>query len=109
MNANPKALLSIVAYKPRPGKEAELRALTLEHVPYLRSIGVVTERAHIVASAGDGTMVEVFEWVEGGLEKAHLHPGLIELWNRYATVCDFVPLKTLEEAGMMFANFVPVN
>ena len=22
-------------------------------------------------------MVEVFEWVEGGLEKAHVHPGLL--------------------------------
>jgi hypothetical protein len=106
---NPNSCLSIVAYKPKPGKEAELLALTLEHVPYLRSLGFVTERAHVVATAKDGTIVEVFEWVAGGIEKAHRHAGLKELWKRYEAACDYVPLNTLEEAGMMFANFTPVN
>ncbi len=109
MDANPQARLSIVAYKPKPGKDAELMALTQEHVPYLRSIGLATDRPHIVATAGDGTIIEVFEWVEGGIEKAHQHAGLGELWTRYAAACDFVPLNTLEEAKQMFANFVPVN
>ncbi len=109
MTTNPEARLSIVAYKPKPGKEAELMSLTLEHVPYLRNIGLVTDRAHIIAIASDGTIIEVFEWAEGGLEKAHAHAGLGELWMRYAAACDYVPLKTLDEAGMTFANFVPVN
>lgn len=106
---NPNACLSIVAYKPKPGKEAELLALTREHVPYLRRIGLVTERPHVIATAVDGTIVEVFEWVAGGIEKAHHHEGLKGLWERYNAACDYVPLKTLEEAGMMFANFTPVN
>ena len=84
-------------------------SLTREHVPYLRSIGVATDRPHVIATAGDGTVVEVFEWAEGGLERAHSHAGLRELWTRYAAACDFVPLKTLPEAGMTFANFVPAN
>lgn len=109
MTSNPNARLSIVAYKPKPGKEAELMKLTHEHVPYLRSIGLATDRPHTIATSGDGTVVEIFEWVEGGVEKAHAHPGLGELWRRYSAVCDFVPLKTLEETGQMFANFVPVN
>lgn len=109
MDNNPLARLSIVAYKPRPGKELELMSLTLEHVPYLRSIGLATERPHIIATASDGTVLEVFEWAEGGLDKAHAHAGLGELWTRYAAACDFVPLKTLDEAAMMFANFVPAN
>lgn len=109
MTNNPQARLSIVAYKPKPGKEAELRMLAEEHVPYLRSIGVATERPHIIASAADGTIIEVFEWTEGGIEKAHSHPGLSQLWGRYAAACDYVPLKTLDEAGMMFANFVPMS
>jgi hypothetical protein len=109
MNANPNARLSIVAYKPKPGKEAELMALTQQHVPYLRSIGLATPREHIIATAADGTVIEVFEWVEGGVEKAHQHAGLGGMWKRYAEACDFVPLKSLEEAGMMFANFVAAN
>jgi hypothetical protein len=109
MDKNLHARLSVVAYKPKPGKEAELMSLTLEHVPFLRSIGLATERAHIIATAMDGTVIEIFEWVEGGIEKAHSHPGLGALWARYAAACDYVPLRTLDEAGMQFANFVPVN
>lgn len=109
MNTNRQARLSIVAYRPKPGKQAELMSLTVEHVPYLRSIGLATDRPHIIATAGDGTIIEVFEWVEGGLEKAHAHAGLGELWTRYAAACDFVPLNTLQESEMMFANFVPIN
>lgn len=109
MTSNPQACLSVVAYKPKPGKEAELMALTGEHVPLLRNLGLATDRPHIISKAADGTIVEIFEWVEGGIEKAHAEPALRPLWSRYAAICDFVPLKTLEEAGMMFANFVPVN
>lgn len=105
MNANPNARLSIVAYKPKPGKDAELMSLTQEHVPYLRSLGLATERPNIIATSTDGTIVEVFEWAEGGLEKAHAHAGLGEMWQRYSAICDFVPLNTLEESSMMFANF----
>ncbi len=106
---NPAARLSIVAYKPKEGKQAELLALSHEHVPYLRSLGLATERPHIVASAAGGTIVEVFEWAEGGLEKAHQHSGLAVMWQRYAAACEYVPLNTLEEAGALFAGFVPLN
>jgi hypothetical protein len=109
MTTNPKALLCIVAYKPKPGKDTELMALAQEHVPFLRSIGLVTERAHVITLAGDGTVVEVFEWVEGGIEKAHHHPGVQEMWMRYNAACDYVPLNTLAESAQMFAGFVPVN
>lgn len=109
MTDNPQARLSIVAYKPKPGKDSELMALTREHVPYLRSLGFATNRPHVIATASDGTVIEVFEWVEGALEKAHQHAGVQQLWTRYAAVCDFVPLNTLTECGMMFANFIPVS
>jgi hypothetical protein len=109
MNHNPLARLSIVAYKPKPGKEADLLALTLEHVPLLRDLGMATDRPHVIATAGDGTVVEVFEWTEGGLDTAHQHPAIHALWARYSEVCDYVPLNTLAETGMPFANFVPVN
>jgi len=109
MNYDPKVRLSIAAYKPKPGKEAELMELAQEHVPFLRSIGLATQRPTVIATAADGTLVEVFEWVEGGIEKAHSHPGVLKMWGRYAEVCDYVPLNTLAESGMMFASFTPVN
>ncbi len=84
-------------------------ALTLEHVPYLRSLGFATERPPVIAKAGDGTILEIFEWAEGGLRKAHAHAGLGEMWGRFSSACDSVPLASLAEAGMIFANFVPIN
>lgn len=57
----------------------------------------------------DGTVIEVFERVEGGIEKAHQHAGLQQLWTRYSAVCDFVALNTLAECGQMFANFTAVE
>ena len=62
----------------------------------------------MIATAGNGTVIEVFEWVEGGIEKVHSHPGLGQLWGRYA-VHSISCVKALDESGMMFANFVPVN
>jgi hypothetical protein len=58
-----------VADKPKPGKEAELHALAVEHLPFPRSLGLVTNRPHAMATA-DGTIVEVFEWIDGGIGRA---------------------------------------
>ncbi len=109
MTSNPQASLSVVAYKPKTGKEADLLQLTKEHVPYLRSMGLATDRPQIICRAEDGTILEIFEWVEGGIEKAHANSGLAERWVRYAAVCDYVPLSTLAEANALFASFVPLN
>ncbi|MEO8727141.1 MAG: hypothetical protein ABI383_13590 [Acidobacteriaceae bacterium] len=99
----------IVAYRPKPGKEAELLGLTREHVPYLQSEGLATARIPIVAKAADGTIIEVFEWAAGGVEHAHTHPGVGKMWAKYSAICDCVPLNTLEESKAMFAGFEPLS
>jgi hypothetical protein len=109
MTNNPAARLSVVAYKPKPGKESDLLALTREHTPYLQSIGLATARPQTIARAADGTLIEIFEWTEGGIEKAHTHEGLRALWTRYRELCDIVPLATLPETTQPFANFTPVS
>jgi hypothetical protein len=99
----------IVAYKPKPGKEEELRTLTREHVPLLRREGLATERPVVVAKAADGALIEVFEWEAGGVEKAHSNPAVLRLWERYWEACSVIPLNTLPEAGSPFAGFAPVE
>jgi hypothetical protein len=99
----------IVAYRPRPGKDAELLKLTREHVQILRELGFATEMQPIAMAAQDGTIVEVFEWAPGAIEKAHHHPSIQAMWERYATVCDYVPLKDLPEAAELFAGFKRVD
>jgi hypothetical protein len=109
MQAESKEAIVIVAYKPKLGKEAELLQLTREHVTLLRAEGLATDRPVIASQAKDGTVVEVFEWVAGGTERAHTNPAVLKLWERYAAACDYVPLASLPEASNMFACFTPLD
>ena len=99
----------IVAYRPKPGRGADLEALAREHVPFLRSLGLATERAPVLLRGEGGVVVEVFEWRDGAVERAHAHPKIHELWAQYADVCDYVPLQLLPEATQMFATFKPLD
>jgi hypothetical protein len=99
----------IVAYKPKPGKEADLLQLTREHVPLLRAEGLATDHPVTACLASDGTVVEVFEWAPGGVERAHTNPVVLKLWERYAAACDIVPLISLPEVSNMFASFTPID
>ena len=108
MQSGPGRTLVIVAYKPKPGKETELDQLTREHVPLLQHEGLATERPVVAARAADGTIVEVFEWAPGGVERAHSNPVVLKLWERYAAACEIVPLNQLAESSTMFASFAPV-
>jgi hypothetical protein len=99
----------IVAYRPKPGCETDLEELVREHVPCLRTLGLVTERPAQAMRAKDGTIVEVFEWAQGAIEAAHNSSRVAELWERFANVCDYVPLRELPEAEAMFAEFEPLT
>jgi len=101
-------VMVIVAYRPKPGCEADLDALVREHVPCLRTLGLVTERPAQAMRAKDGTVVEVFEWANGAIEAAHNSSRVADLWERFANACDYVPLGELPEAEAMFAEFEPI-
>jgi predicted membrane GTPase involved in stress response len=109
MQAASSATVVVVAYRPKPGKGDELLQLTREHLPLLRREGLATDRPVVAARAEDGTIVEVFEWAPGGVEKAHTNPVVGKLWGRYAAACDIVPLNQLAESSTMFASFTPLD
>ena len=100
--------LVIVAYRPKPGSGPALEALVRDHVPRLRRLGLVTDRAPVIARAGDGSVVEVFEWREGAVDRAHGLPEVHALWGEFAEVCDYAPLRDLAEAADLFATFAPL-
>ncbi len=99
----------IVGYRPKPGQAAALLALTLEHVPALRQLGFASDRPALAMRAKDGTIVEVFEWKDGAIAKAHEHPEVQAMWGRYAEACDYIPLSELPEAKDLFASFEPID
>jgi hypothetical protein len=109
MQAESTCTVVVVAYKPRPGKEADLLQLTREHLPLLRAEGLATDRPVTACQAKDGTIVEVFEWAVGGVERAHANPVVRKLWERYADACEIVPLVSLAECSNLFASFTPLE
>jgi hypothetical protein len=102
--------LVIAAYRPKPGRAAELEALARTHVEILRGQSLATDHPVTMMTAADGTVVEVFEWVSSeAIQSAHTNPVVLELWGRYAEVCEYVPFGTLAEAQMLFAEFSPIE
>ena len=99
----------IVSYRPKPGREADLLALTREHVPILRALGLATDRPTLAMRSKSGAIVEVFEWKDGAIASAHQNPEVQAMWTRYAEVCDYAPLNTLAEATELFATFEPID
>lgn len=98
----------LVAYRPKPGAihAGTLLQLLREHVPLLRREGLATGLPAVVLRAHDGTLVELFEWHSAAaIEAAHHNPAVQALWNRFAAVCDYVPLNQLPEAAQLFAEF----
>jgi hypothetical protein len=99
----------IVACRAKPGQEAALLALMKIHLPMLRQLGLATDRPALMMRDQAGTIVEVFEWRAGGVAAAHEHPQVQELWQKYAEVCDYLPLRDLPEAANLFATFEPID
>jgi hypothetical protein len=81
-----------------------------KHVDILQQQGLVTDKPAYVMRAGDGTIVEVFEWrSQEAIEKAHANPAVLALWDEFGAACDFTPLSKLKEASEMFAEFDAVS
>jgi hypothetical protein len=103
-------VMVIAAYRPRAGKEALLRELVREHLPILRSQGLVTDRPVYAMRSVDGTILEVFEWKsQEAIEAAHKNPVVLEMWGRYELACEYTPLVDVKECRELFANFEPIE
>jgi len=101
--------ISVACYKPRAGCEEALLDLVRNHLPPLRSEGLVTERPSIVMRTADGTIIEVFEWVsQEAIAGAHQNPVVLELWKRFEAVCSYETASRLPEFQKMFSHFEPV-
>jgi hypothetical protein len=99
----------IAAYKPKPGKSAQLEEVVAKHLRVLAAERLVTEKTAYVMRSTEGILVEVFEWLSAeAIERAHSNPAVLALWSEFSAACEYVPLATLPEAQQMFAEFEPV-
>lgn len=101
----------IALYRPRKGKEKELRKLVVEHhLKILREQQLITDRKSIVMQAADHTIIEVFEWKsKKAIEEAHANPAVQRLWQKFSEVCDYEVPTNVKEFQSLFSEFEPVN
>lgn len=97
----------IVAYRPKPGREEELRALLAEHLALVRARGLVSESfGSVLLRSEDGALVEIFEWAsQEAIDEAHHDEAVLDLWNRFDEVCHYEPLAKLPACQAPFAHF----
>lgn len=96
----------LAVYRPKGGKQAELEAEIVDHVPLLRRLGLATDQASTVLRADDGTIIEHFEWVDqAAIDTAHGHPEVLGMWGRFGECCDYGTLAELPNASSLFPEF----
>jgi hypothetical protein len=107
-STNMEQRIVIACYRPKPDKAEALHGLMKEHLVILRGQDLVTDRPSIMMEAKDGTIIEVFEWKSNAaIERAHTNPEVLEMWGKFAAVCDYIPVAQVEEATQLFSAFTP--
>jgi hypothetical protein len=100
----------IACYRPKKGKEGELRKLVSSHVDILREQGLVTSRVPVIMQAEDHTIIEIFEWKSPeAIEHAHHNESVQGIWNEFAEISDFVKPSEISECDTLFSEFSPLN
>jgi hypothetical protein len=74
----------IVGYRPKPGREEELLALTREPVPALRRLGLATDRPALDMRSKSDVIIEVFEWCDGVIASARQTPEILKTKDVFA-------------------------
>lgn len=98
--------ISIAVYKPHAGCEAALDDLVRQHVPILRREGLVTDDPVTRMRAADGTVIEIIPWKSSAaIEQAHHNASVMQVWEKFHELCDYVPMSTIEECRGLFVGF----
>ncbi len=102
--------ISVASFRPKPGKEEELRQVIADRLPLLRRLGFATDREAILMRSRDGVLIQVSEWSsDEAIAKAHETPEVLAMWDRFAACSEYVKLDSLAEVHEDFATFDPVD
>ena len=100
--AKPSPVTTLVIYRPKKGKEKQLRSLVLRHAPVLKGVGLITKEPVKVWKAtdkrsGEVAFVEIFQWKsEKASDVAHQTPEVMAVWETMGPVLDDLKFSRLE-------------
>lgn len=103
-------LISIAAFRAKPGKDRELTQVLDDRLPLMRKLKFATDRAEVRCRSRDGVVITISEWASAeAIEQAHQNSEVHALWARFADCCDWIKLEALPEAARGFACFEAIN
>jgi hypothetical protein len=105
-----KPRIVLVVYRPKPGKESALEKVVASHFAILSRQNLVTDRKAVVMKAGDGSIIEIFEWRSAeAILSAHSNPEVLNLWEEFSKVCHYEKPVSIEEFHNLFSEFEPLD
>ena len=83
----------ICHYRVAKGNEQKFEALLLRHWPTLHQLGLVTDTPSQQfkgeeQDSGQPIYYEIFDWLDGAVERAHEHPEVMAIWEPMDTLCE---------------------
>ena len=85
--------LVICQYRVKAGEEADFEILLRNHWPTLSKLGLVTDEPSQLFKGKEQRTeeplyVEIFEWLDGAVDRAHEHPEVMQIWEPMDTLCE---------------------
>ena len=83
----------ICHYRVAKGNEREFERLLRDHWPALHRLGLVTEEPSqkFKGEEQDNRQpiyFEIFDWLEGAVDRAHEHPEVMAIWEPMDQLCE---------------------
>ena len=83
----------ICQYRVKRGNEQKFETLLSRHWPTLHSLGLVTDQVsqHFKGEEqdnGEPIYFELFDWLDGAVERAHEHPQVMAIWEPMDQLCE---------------------
>ncbi len=100
----------ICQYRVSAGNEEKFESLLRHHWPTLHKLGLVTEVAALHFKGeeqdnGQPIYYEIFDWLDGAVERAHEHPEVMAIWEPMDQLCEARGSKP----NMEFPHVEPIN
>jgi hypothetical protein len=96
-------------YRVAPGNEAAFETLLREHWPTLHRLGLVSDEPsqHYKGEDQEGgpLYIEIFDWLDGAMRRAHEHPEVMAIWEPMDQLCE----PRHGKPNMEFPHLEPFN
>ena len=98
--------ISLAAYRPRSGRDAELLEVFEAEFACLRAGGHVTDRPVPICRTDRGEYLAILEWSsDHAVDDAHQDAEVVRVWARKAEVAEYMAPRDLAGSDVPFVSY----